>query len=116
MAKIDDLFRMMAEQGASDLHLISGQPPTLRVDGELERIAGQAVLTADILHEMLYEIAPGSKKELFESTGDVDFGYEIAGLARFRCNFFNHKYGVGGVFRKIPSKILTAEEDRKSVV
>ena len=65
MAKIDDLFRMMAEQGASDLHLISGQPPTLRVDGELERIAGQAVLTADILHEMLYEIAPGSKKELF---------------------------------------------------
>ncbi len=46
MAKIDELFRMMAEQGASDLHLIAGQPPALRIDGELERIAGQAVLTA----------------------------------------------------------------------
>ena len=110
MAKIDEFFRMMAEQGASDLHMISGQQPVLRVDGELERIAGQAVLTQDTLHPLLDEIMPGSKKDQFESTGDVDFGYEIPGLARFRCNCFNHKYGVGAVFRKIPSKILTAEE------
>lgn len=110
MAKIDEFFRMMAEQGASDLHLISGQMPVLRVDGELERIAGQAVLTQDTLHPLLGEIMPGSKKDQFESTGDVDFGYEVPGLARFRCNCFNHKYGLGAVFRKIPSKILTAEE------
>ncbi|MEK7351486.1 MAG: type IV pilus twitching motility protein PilT [Nitrospirota bacterium] len=110
MAKIDEFFRVMAEQGASDLHMISGQQPVLRVDGELERIAGQAVLTQDTLHPLLDEIMPGSKKDQFESTGDVDFGYEIPGLARFRCNCFNHKYGVGAVFRKIPSKILTAEE------
>ncbi|THJ09005.1 MAG: type IV pilus twitching motility protein PilT [Nitrospira sp. CG24C] len=110
MAKIDEFFRMMAEQGASDLHMISGQQPVLRVDGELERIAGQAVLTQDTLHPLLDEIMPGSKKDQFESTGDVDFGYEIPGLARFRCNCFNHKYGLGAVFRKIPSKILTAEE------
>lgn len=110
MAKIDEFFRMMAEQGASDLHMISGQPPVLRVDGELERIAGQAVLTQDTLHPLLDEIMPGSKKDQFESTGDVDFGYEVPGLARFRCNCFNHKYGLGAVFRKIPSKILTAEE------
>jgi twitching motility protein PilT len=110
MAKIDEFFRMMAEHNASDLHLISGQLPVLRVDGELERIAGQAVLTQDTLHPLLDEIMPGSKKDQFESTGDVDFGYEIPGLARFRCNCFNHKHGLGAVFRKIPSKILTAEE------
>jgi twitching motility protein PilT len=110
MAKIDEFFQMMAEQGASDLHLISGQQPILRVDGELERIAGQAVLTQDILHPLLNEIMPASKKDQFESSGDVDFGYEVPGLARFRCNCFNHKYGLGAVFRKIPSKILTAEE------
>lgn len=110
MAKIDELFRMMSELGASDLHLISGQPPALRVDGELERITGQAVLTQDTLQPLLHEILPGSKMEQFESTGDVDFGYEIPGLARFRCNLFNHKYGIGAVFRKIPSTVLTAED------
>ena len=110
MAKIDELFRMMSERGASDLHLISGQPPALRVDGELERITGQAVLTQDTLQPLLHEILPGSKMEQFESTGDVDFGYEIPGLARFRCNLFNHKYGIGAVFRKIPSTVLTAED------
>jgi twitching motility protein PilT len=110
MAKIDELFRMMAEQGASDLHLIAGQPPALRINGELERITGQAVLTADMLHDMLFEITLGSKKEQFECTVDVDFGYEIPGLARFRSNFFNHKHGIGAVFRKIPSKVLTAED------
>ncbi|TKB92643.1 MAG: type IV pilus twitching motility protein PilT [Nitrospira sp.] len=109
MAKIDELFRMMAEQGASDLHLISGQPPALRIDGELERIPGQAVLTQNTLQPLLHEILPGSKMDQFESTGDVDFGYEIPGLARFRSNLFNHKYGIGAVFRKIPSKVLTAE-------
>jgi twitching motility protein PilT len=110
MAKIDELFRMMSEHGASDLHLISGQPPALRVDGELERITGQAVLTQDTLQPLLHEILPGSKMDQFESTGDVDFGYEIPGLARFRCNLFNHKYGIGAVFRKIPSTVLTAED------
>ena len=110
MAKIDELFRMMAEHGASDLHLISGQSPALRINGELERITGKAVLTQDALHPLLHEILPESKKDQFESTGDVDFGYEIPGLARFRSNLFNHKYGIGAVFRKIPSKVLTAEE------
>jgi twitching motility protein PilT len=109
MAKIDELFRMMVEQGASDLHLISGQPPALRIDGALERITGQAVLTQDTLQPLLHEILPGSKMDQFESTGDVDFGYEIQGLARFRSNLFNHKYGIGAVFRKIPSKVSTAE-------
>jgi len=59
---------------------------------------------------MLYEIAPDVKIKIFEETGDVDFGYEIPGLARFRANYFNQKYGCGAVFRQIPSKIVSAEE------
>src|SRR5437762_7348802 len=59
---------------------------------------------------MLYEIAPEFKVKVFEETGDVDFGYEIPGKARYRANFFNQKNGVAAVFRKIPSKILTIEQ------
>src|SRR5690242_4559580 len=109
MPTIDTLFRMMVEQGASDLHLISGHPPAIRINGELERVAGETILTPDGLRELLYEITPLAKKDHFESTGDVDFGYEIAGLARFRANLFQQKYGCGAVFRRIPNKVLTAE-------
>lgn len=110
MPKIDTLFRMMVEQGASDLHLVSGQPPAIRINGELERVTGENILEPEVLRELLYEITPLTKKDHFESTGDVDFGYEIAGLARFRANLFQQKYGCGAVFRRIPNKVLTAEE------
>jgi twitching motility protein PilT len=110
MPKIDALFKIMAEEGASDLHLVSGQKPALRLRGELERIDSQDVLKHEDLRAMLYEIAPDVKIKIFEETGDVDFGYEIPGLARFRANYFNQKYGCGAVFRQIPSKIVSAEE------
>ena len=110
MAKINEFFKMMGERGASDLHLIAGQPPVMRVNGELERLAEQGVLVQDSLKQLLYEITPPAKKEHFELTGDVDFGYEISGYARFRANLFNQKYGCGAVFRKIPNQVLTAEE------
>jgi twitching motility protein PilT len=109
MAKIDAFFKLMAEQGASDLHLVSGQQPILRVRGEMERVKYD-VLKNDELRAMLYEIAPETKIKQFEETGDVDFGYEIPGLARYRANFFNQKYGCAAVFRQIPSKVLTAEQ------
>ncbi|MDM8516120.1 type IV pilus twitching motility protein PilT [Desulfobacterales bacterium HSG16] len=109
MAKIDAFFKLMNEQGASDLHLVSGQPPALRLRGEIERIKYK-VLENDELKAMLYEIAPEDKVKVFEETGDVDFGYEIPGLARYRANFFMQKYGCAAVFREIPSTILTAEQ------
>jgi twitching motility protein PilT len=99
----------MNEQGASDLHLVAGQPPALRIRGDIERIKYN-VLDSDTLRSMIYEIAPEEKVKHFEETGDVDFGYEIPGLARYRANFFMQKYGVGAVFREIPSSILTAEQ------
>ena len=109
MAKIDAFFKLMNEQGASDLHLAAGQPPALRIRGDIERIKYK-VLDNDDLRSMLYEIAPEQKIKSFEETGDIDFGYEIPGLARYRANFFMQKNGVGAVFREIPSAIMTAEQ------
>ena len=108
MAKIDAFFKLMNEQGASDLHLVSGQQPALRVRGDIERVKYK-ILDSDNLKSMLYEIAPEDKVKVFEETGDVDFGYEIPGLARYRANFFMQKNGVAAVFREIPSSIMTAE-------
>jgi twitching motility protein PilT len=109
MAKLDAFFKLMVDQGASDLHLVSGSQPILRVSGELQRVR-YTILESDDLKKMLYEVAPEYKIKQFEETGDVDFAYEIPGLARYRANYFVQKYGVGAVFRQIPDTILTVEQ------
>jgi twitching motility protein PilT len=109
MAKIDAFFKLMHEQGASDLHLVSGLPPALRIRGDMERIKYK-VLDNDELKAMLYEIAPEAKIKQFEESGDIDFGYEIPGVARYRSNFFMQKNGCAAVFRQIPEEIMTAEQ------
>ncbi len=109
MARIDAFFKLMNDQGASDLHLVSGQPPALRIRGDMERVKYK-VLENDDLKSMLYEIAPEDKVKAFEETGDVDFGYDIPGLARYRANFFMQKYGVAAVFREIPATIMTTKQ------
>jgi len=109
MAKLDAIFKLMVDQGASDLHLVSGSQPILRVSGELQRVR-YATLESDDLKKMLYEVAPEYKIKQFEETGDVDFAYEIPGLSRYRANYFVQKYGVGAVFRQIPDTILTVEQ------
>jgi twitching motility protein PilT len=109
MAQIDAFFKLMHEQGASDLHLVSGQQPVLRIGGELERVKYQP-LENDGLKFMLYEITPEHKVKEFEETGDVDFAYEIPGLARYRVNYYQQRWGVGAAFREIPSRIMTCEE------
>jgi twitching motility protein PilT len=109
MAKIDAFFKLMNDQGASDLHLVAGQQPALRIRGEIERIKYKP-LDNDELRSMVYEIAPEEKIKLFEETGDVDFGYEIPGLARYRSNFFMQRNGVGAVFRQIPNNIMGCDQ------
>src|SRR5919201_1243980 len=109
MAKLDAFFKLMFDSGASDLHITSGQPPILRVHGELERVKYDP-MDDETLRAMLYEIAPEQIIKKFEETGDVDFGYEIPGVARFRANYFMQKYGCGAVFRQIPTKVITADE------
>ena len=109
MARIDTFFRFMLEQKASDLHLSTGNQPILRINGELVRIDAP-VLESDDLKALVYEIAPEIKIKHFEETGDVDFGYDYPGVARFRVNFLNQKYGIAAVFRMIPSKVYTMED------
>ena len=109
MARIDSYFKFMKEQNASDLHLSTGNPPMLRIHGELVRV-DMPSLENDDLKALIYEIAPEHKIKVFEETGDVDFGYEYPGFARYRANFFNQRSGVSAVFRLIPSKVLTMEE------
>jgi twitching motility protein PilT len=109
MARIDAFFKLMNEQKASDLHLVSGQQPVLRIRGDLERVKFKT-LDDDELRSMLYEITPEDKIKVFEESGDLDFAYEIPGLARYRANYFRQKNGIGAVFREIPSEILSVEQ------
>jgi len=108
--EIEELFRVMVERKASDLHLSAGSPPLLRRDGEIEVIPGRPVLTAADTRRLLLPIAPPRNLEEFTERHDTDFAYEIPGLARFRCNLFLDRKGPGGAFRVIPSKIMTAED------
>ncbi len=107
---INAMFRRMCELGASDLHLSSAMPPLVRKDGEMRLLHEDATaLSAEALSRVLLEITPAASREEFQARHDTDFAYEIAGLARFRANIFMDRLGIGGVFRVIPSEILTAE-------
>ena len=109
MAKIDAFFQLMHDHKASDLHLVSGQQPAIRIRGDIERVKYD-VLNNESLKVLLYEITPEHNIKQFEETGDVDFAYEIPNLARYRANFFQQKYGIAAVFREIPNKITTCSE------
>ena len=108
MAKLDAFFKLMLEQGASDLHLAAGSPPLLRVHGDLQRVRYPA-LSHDDLKTLLYEIAPAAKVKQFEETGDADFAHEAPGLARYRVNLFLQQHGAAAVFRQIPAAIPSLE-------
>lgn len=108
MAQIHAFFKMLNEHGGSDLHLSSGSQPMLRIRGDLQRIKFK-VLPDNELRKMLYEITPQAKVKEFEETGDVDFAYEVPGLARYRANFFMQNNGISAVFREIPADVMTVE-------
>jgi twitching motility protein PilT len=109
MAVIDKMFRALKEQGGSDLHLQAGQPPKFRIHGRLEPL-NMPVLSNAEAEKLLYEILDERKKKRFLQRMDLDFAYEVPGVARFRCNFFRQHNGIGAVFRIIPTKIKTLEE------
>ncbi len=109
MAQIDAFFRMMHELGASDLHLSSGSPPIIRLNGVLERVK-YPPLSPEDLRKLLYEITPERKVKRFEETGDIDFAHEVPGLARYRVNYFMQQRGVAAAFREIPSRVSSLDE------
>jgi len=106
---METLFRLLVQSGASDLHLRTGEPPMLRLHGELAR-QNQPALSAERLEAMLLSIMTPKELGEFREGGDTDWAYEIEGVARFRCNAGRDRYGAMGVFRVIPNQIRTAEE------
>jgi twitching motility protein PilT len=106
---LDDLFRRLVDAGASDLHLRSGEPPLLRRHGELVR-EDLPPLSGERLEQMLLSIMSPREVGEFRETGDTDWAYEIADLARFRCNAGRDRHGPMAVFRVIPASIRTADE------
>ncbi len=106
---VAELLAFSVKNNASDLHLSAGLPPMIRVDGDVRRINVPA-LDNKTVQNMLYDIMNDKQRKDFEENLETDFSFEIPGLARFRVNVFNHNRGVGGVFRTIPSTILSLEE------
>ena len=110
IAAIDKLFHDMCAIGSSDLHLCVGSPPIVRKDGHMQPLdpAAPPLGVAEV-EALLMAIMPEKNKNEYAARHDTDFAYEIPSLARFRANAFYDRMGPGGVFRVIPSKILTAE-------
>jgi twitching motility protein PilT len=109
-AELEELLTLLYDMKASDLHICVGSPPLVRHDGEIQPLPGRAVLTPADAERLLWPIAPERNRDEFKRRSDTDFAYEIAGVARYRCNFFRDRKGMGGVFRVIPTQIITAEE------
>ena len=106
---ITSLLAFGVKNKASDLHLSAGLPPMIRVHGDVRRINVEP-LDHKMVHSMVYDIMNDGQRKAYEEDLEVDFSFEIAGLARFRVNAFNQYRGAGAVFRTIPSKILTLED------
>lgn len=107
---IDDLLKIAIEKKASDLHLVANMPPILRIDGELNEIKGQPVLTAEDTKKLVFSIINERQQEKFTAEREMDFSHEIKGLSRFRVNIHWERDNVGLVARIISSKIPTMEE------
>jgi twitching motility protein PilT len=113
--EIERFFAIQLAMQASDMHLSSGVVPMVRKDGEMTSMAGMAVLLASAdLQRILLEMMPAKNREEFQSRHDTDFAYEYGHEARFRCNIFLDRKGIGAVFRVIPQRFPTAEELRLS--
>jgi twitching motility protein PilT len=109
VARIDAIFKLVNEQGASDLHLTVGSQPMLRIDGEIRPVEHDA-LSDELLNELLREMMRPKDWARYEEEGEADFGYEIPGILRVRCNVFQQRKGIAGAFRILPAKIFTADQ------
>jgi twitching motility protein PilT len=109
MANLHQLLKVMIEKGASDLHMTTGSPPQLRIDGHLVPV-NVPVLTAQDTKQACYSILTDAQKHKFEENNELDLSFGVKGLARFRANIFVQRGAVGGAFRTIPFEILSFEQ------
>lgn len=108
MARVDAFLDLLIKQSGSDLHLVSGNAPRIRLLGEIHPVKYRE-LTSQETQQLLYEIMPTHIRATFEKQGGVDFAYEISNRSRFRVNIFQHLDGIGAVFRQIPTRVPTLE-------
>lgn len=106
---INELLAFSVQNGASDLHLTSGLPPIIRVDGEMRRLNVDS-LDHKKVHELIYDIMNDNQRKEYEERLEVDFSFEIPELSRFRVNAFNQNRGAAAVLRTIPSEILSLDD------
>jgi twitching motility protein PilT len=106
---ISQLLALSVQNQASDLHLSAGLPPMIRVHGDIRRV-DLAPMDHTTVLSLLTDVMTDTQRKLYAQFLEVDFSFEVLGLARFRVNAFNHARGAGAVFRTIPSKISTLEE------
>jgi len=110
LADMNTLLTQLVEKKASDLHLRCDEPPIMRVDGEMLRVEGYPALDNASMEIMLRSIMSGRNRQEYADKNDVDFAYEIDGVARFRCNALRERKGAAGVFRVIPANVVTVEQ------
>jgi twitching motility protein PilT len=108
--RIEGLLQMMVQRGSSDLHLRVGEPPIVRVDGEMVRIPDTAPLQARELEALVKSIMPDRNRGEFDNSSDTDFAHDIPGVGRFRCNVMREHKGCAAVFRIIPAKVVSVEQ------
>jgi twitching motility protein PilT len=110
MEHLHDLLRATREGGSSDLHLVSGLAPRVRLHGSLVPLAGRTEYSAEALATVLAEGVSAAQWKEYLACGDLDFALAVPGVARFRCNYLRQERGPAAVFRTIPEKIATIEE------
>ncbi len=109
MLDLNALLRILAESSGSDLHLIVGQPPIIRVDGELRRLPGNPIMPDDT-GQVAKSIIPPDRRELLTSQKEIDFAYTVAGLGRFRVNVFRQRGSISIVMRRVRVGSLSFED------
>jgi twitching motility protein PilT len=107
--RIDEFLKEVLQKNGSDLHFVAGDPPRIRLFGELQSLRNEQ-LGQDYVRDLLSEILTRRAKQLLEEKDGADFAYMIPGVSRFRVNVFRHIGGLGAVFRAIPSKALSLEQ------
>lgn len=109
MVTMSDLFLLMHEKQASDLHLTAGAPPMVRIDGNL-LAAPYEKLTADVAQKLVFSLMSDSQRQKFETDNELDFAFGIKGMGRLRMNVYRQRNAVGAAIRSIPSTFHTFEE------
>ena len=107
--RIDEYLQEVLSRNGTDLHFVAGDPPRIRLFGDLHTLREQK-LTQDVVRTAMFEIMPRTAMNRFEQKDGADFAYSIPGVSRFRVNVFRHIAGIGGVFRAIPAKALSLDQ------